>query len=92
MLASFTEESLISYIPLLSAVITFLGGLQLLFLKWLINHFDKISQSFKELSAALTKQQQQMHDWLMDHEEKDMLRHEDNLRRFEAIHITLAKI
>lgn len=68
--------------------VTILGGLitiQTTFIKWLVDRFDK-------LSHAIINQSHITGDWLRDHEEKDQIRHEDNLKRFETIAITLARL
>lgn len=80
------EELLVnnSSISIIGSLITAAVSLQLFFLKWLKDSFDK-------LSKALTLQGVQMYEWLKDHEDKDQNRHEANLARFEKINVTLAK-
>lgn len=70
---------------LISSAIAAAVSIQLWFLKWLVQSFDKLSQAIKE-------QGHQLHVWLMDHENKDQERHEDNLLKFEKINIQLAKL
>ena len=71
--------------PLIAAVITGLISLQTIFLKWLIDSFSRLREDLKYVTGST-----QM--WLKDHEEKDQLRHEENLRRFETISVALARI
>lgn len=67
------------------AIITGLISLQTVFLKWLID-------SFKGLRKDLSYQARTTQEWLRDHEEKDQVRHEENLNRFEKIGIALARL
>jgi hypothetical protein len=53
-------------------------------IKLLVNRFDNLATAIKE-------QGRQLHEWLMDHEEKDQQRHEDNLIRFQEIAVKLAQ-
>ena len=67
------------------AAITAVVSIQTLFLKWLVDRFDKLSSALKDQAAST-------HDWLTDHEEKDQRRHEENLYRFEKIAVALARL
>jgi hypothetical protein len=67
------------------AAITAIVSIQTLFLKWLVDRFDKLSSALKDQAAST-------HDWLTDHEEKDQRRHEENLYRFEKIAVALARL
>lgn len=71
-------------VSIVGSLITAAVSLQLFFLKWLKDSFDK-------LSKALTAQGSQMYEWLKEHEDKDTERHIENLARFEKINIQLAK-
>jgi hypothetical protein len=53
-------------------------------LKLLISRFDNLTKAIKD-------QGEHFHEWLIDHEEKDQRRHEENLKRFEVIAVSLAK-
>jgi hypothetical protein len=53
-------------------------------IKLLVSRFDSLANAIKD-------QGHQMHEWLMDHEEKDLHRHEENLKRFEKIAVILGK-
>lgn len=68
---------------IIASAITALVSIQTLFLKWLI---DSFAQLRKDLQTQATTSFQ----WLMAHEEKDQERHLDNLKRFEAIAVSLA--
>lgn len=70
---------------IIASVITALVSIQTVFLKWLINSFASLRQDIKESTKSTF-------DWISEHEDKDQDRHEDNLKRFESISITLAKI
>lgn len=70
---------------IIAAAITSLVSIQTVFLKWLIN-------SFADLRKDLKVQADNNFEWLRDHEEKDHIRHEENLKRFENISITLARL
>jgi hypothetical protein len=67
------------------AAVTGIISIQTLFLKWLVDRFDKLSVSIKEQGLWT-------HNWLTDHEEKDQYRHEENLHRFEKIAVALARM
>lgn len=67
------------------AIITAGVSIQTMFLKWLVDRFDKLSESIKENGRWTS-------NWLTDHEEKDQHRHEENLYRFEKIAVALAKL
>jgi hypothetical protein len=56
-----------------------------MFLKWLVDRFDKLSTAIKDSNIRTQ-------DWLTDHEEKDLHRHEENLYRFEKIAVAIAKM
>lgn len=70
---------------IIASAITALVSIQTVFLKWLID-------SFRDLRKDLQAQASTSLTWLREHEEQDQIRHEDNLKRFETISITLAKI
>ena len=70
---------------IVGGAITAVISLQLWFLKWFV-------QSFEKLATAIKDQGNRMQQWLMDHENKDQLRHIDNLQRFEDINVQLAKL
>lgn len=70
---------------IVGAAITTVVSIQTLFLKWLVDRFDKLSSALKDQAAST-------HDWLTDHEEKDQRRHEENLYRFEKIAVALARL
>ena len=70
---------------IIASAITALVSLQTVFLKWLID-------SFKDFRLDLKTQALQTMQWLTEHEEKDMIRHEENLKRFETISIALAHL
>lgn len=72
-------------ISIIGSGITAVVSLQLFFLKWLKDSFDRLSNALKDQGS-------QMYEWLKDHEDKDQNRHEANLARFEKINVTLAKI
>lgn len=71
--------------PLVGAAITAVVSINTLFLKWLLKSFEGLRTNITDL--AKTHQLQ-----IDDHEEKDQVRHEDNLRRFETIAVALARI
>lgn len=72
-------------VQLISAVITGLVSLQTIFLKWLINSFRDLRTDLKQVTSTTQ-------EWLKNHEEKDQTRHIENLKRFETIAVSLAKI
>lgn len=69
---------------IIASAITALVSIQTVFLKWLID-------SFAQLRKDLQTQAHNTFVWLTDHEEKDQIRHEENLKRFERISIILAQ-
>lgn len=71
--------------PLVGAAITAVVSINTMFLKWLINKFDKLSDSIVDLAKTHQKQ-------IDEHEEKDQVRHEENLKRFETIAVALARV
>lgn len=71
--------------PLVGAAITAVVSINTMFLKWLINKFDKLSDGIINLASTHQKQ-------IDDHEEKDQVRHEQNLKRFETISIALTRL
>lgn len=71
--------------PIVGAAITAIVSINTMFLKWLINKFDKLSEGIIHL--AKTHQEQ-----LDEHEEKDQVRHEQNLKRFETISVALTRL
>lgn len=60
-------------------------GLNTLFFRWLTSSFTALKGDIKENATTYTK-------WLSSHEDKDQNRHEENLRRFEKISVSLAKL
>jgi len=70
---------------LVGAVITALVSVQTVFLRWLIKSFDELRTDLKTTATGTS-------NWLKDHEEKDVDRHLENLRRFETISVSLARI
>jgi len=70
---------------LVGAIITGLVSIQTVFLRWLIKSFDQLRGDLKQQATGTS-------DWLKDHEEKDVDRHLENLRRFETISVALAQI
>jgi len=71
--------------PIVAAAITGLVSINTLFLKWLIDSFSSLRDELKRVT--LTTQL-----WLRDHETKDQTRHEENLKRFETIAVSLATV
>lgn len=71
--------------PIVASIITGLISVQTLFLKWLINRFDKLTENLSFVTNSTQV-------WLKDHESKDQIRHEENLHRFETIAVSIAKI
>lgn len=71
--------------PLVGAAITAIVSINTMFLKWLINKFDKLSEGIIDLAKTHQKQ-------IDDHEEKDQNRHEENLKRFETIAVALTRL
>ncbi len=70
---------------LIGATITGLITIQTVFLRWMIKSFDELRGDLKEQAVGTS-------NWLKDHEEKDVDRHLENLKRFENISVTLARI
>lgn len=80
------EEIMTPQVATIAAAV--FGGLitvQTTFIKWLVDRFDRLSSAIREQNTMTL-------EWLKDHEEKDQERHIDNLKRFEKISITLAKL
>lgn len=67
------------------SVISGLIGVNIMFIKWLNNKFDKLAVEIKTQNTSFTKQ-------VDDHEDKDQVRHEENLYRFEKIAVALARL
>src|SRR6266852_6715120 len=70
---------------LIGATITGLITIQTVFLRWMIKSFDELRGDLKEQAVGTS-------NWLKDHEEKDVDIHLENLKRFENISVTLARI
>lgn len=71
--------------PMLGGIFSVIGGLNILFIRWLDRRFETLGINLKENVASFT-------NWLKDHEEKDQDRHIENLYRFEKISVALAKL
>lgn len=78
--------------PIAAAVITSAVSFNIFFLKWLIKTFSDLRTTIQQLTAEVHKLALEHRILLDAHEEKDQVRHEENLRKFESINVTLAKI
>ena len=70
---------------IIGGLTTILVGVNSLFFRWL-------STNFNELKASIKENAKDYSNWLSEHEDKDQLRHEDNLYRFEKISVALARL
>jgi hypothetical protein len=71
--------------PIVGAMITAVVSINTMFLKWLVDSFRGLRKDITDLA----KSHQQQID---EHEEKDQVRHEENLKRFETISIALTRL
>lgn len=78
--------------PIVGAVITAAVTVNSMFLKWLIKSFSDLRDSIRGLSNEVNNLSKEYRLLLDSHEEKDQYRHEENLKRFETIAVSLAKI
>ena len=67
------------------SIISGLIGVNIMFIKWLNNKFDKLAVEIKTQNTTFTKQ-------VEEHEDKDQSRHEENLYRFEKVAVALARL
>ena len=77
---------------IIAAIISAAVSFNILFLKWLIKTFSDLRKSIKDLTTEIHKLAMESRNFLDEHEEKDQVRHEENLKRFETISVSLAKI
>lgn len=71
--------------PIVGAAITGIVSINTMFLKWLVDSFRGLREDIKDLATT--------HQTQIDvHEEKDQVRHEENLKRFETIAVALARV
>lgn len=74
-----------SIAPIAGACITVVVGVNGLLIRWLTASFNGLRSEIKENGQSYTK-------WLINHEDKDQNRHEENLHRFEQISVALARM
>lgn len=71
--------------PIVGASITAIVSINTLFLRWLLDSFKGLRSDIKDLAGS--------HQAQIDvHEEKDQVRHEENLKRFETIAVALTRL
>lgn len=78
--------------PIVGAVITAAVTVNTMFLKWLIKSFSDLRDCIRGLSTEIRNLSKEYQYLLDSHEEKDQARHEENLKRFESISVSLAKL
>ena len=78
--------------PIVGAVITAAVTVNSMFLKWLIKSFSDLRDSIRGLSGEVHNLSREYRILLDAHEDKDQIRHDENLKRFETIAVSLAKI
>jgi len=78
--------------PIVGAIITAAVTVNTMFLKWLIKSFSDLRDCIRILSSEIKNLSKEYQHLLSSHEEKDQMRHEENLKRFEKISVALAKI
>jgi hypothetical protein len=70
---------------LITTLVTAFFAVNTFFFRWLMSSFSKLRDLIEE-------QEKEMRDWLNEHEDRDQLRHEENLHRFEKIAVALARM
>lgn len=71
--------------PLVGAAITAIVSINTLFLRWMLDSFKGLRIDIKDLAVSHQEQ-------IDVHEEKDQVRHEENLKRFETISVALTRL
>lgn len=71
--------------PIVGAAITAIVSINTLFLRWMLDSFKGLRGDIKDLAVS--------HQSQIDvHEEKDQVRHEENLKRFTTIAVALTRL